>query len=206
MSYFGAAPASAPGRRDRYYEYLADRARPFLLTGVFDKDGAQLAGWTYDAKGRATTSEGSGGIDGWGFSYDDASEQVKVADPLGRTATYERKRGLDGVWKLVPLDLDEIFAPSSTSRKRSAGLASSGSECWFGIFCGQPPMCMGPSEDHALEECEKAAEGDEIEWGNFCQASTWFVVYDHTRTARCFKETRNSKISRRNWCNNEFGD
>jgi hypothetical protein len=144
------------------------------------------------------------GIDRWAFSCDDASEQVKVAAPLGRTATYERKRGLDGVRKQISLDLDEIFAPSSTSRKRSSGLAPKGSECWFGLFCGQPPMCMGPSEDHALEECKKVAEGNEIDWDQLCQASTWFVVYDHTGAARCFKETRNSKISRRNWCNNEF--
>ncbi len=95
---------------------------------MFDKGGARLAGWTYVAKGRAVTGEGSGGIDRWGFSCDDASEQVKVAAPLGHTATYERKRGLDGVRKQISLDLHEIFAPSSTSRKRSSGLAPKGSQ------------------------------------------------------------------------------
>ncbi len=205
VSCSGTIPASATGSRDRQYEYLADRARPFLLTGVLDKDGARVAGWTYDTRGRATSSVGDGGADRWAFSYDDVTEQVKAVDPLGRTVTYERKRGVDGVRRLIPLDLDELFAPSSNRRLRSASSASCGNDCWFGMFCGTPPMCTGPSEDHALDECKKAAEGGEIAWGNFCQASTWFVAYDHTRAARYFKEIRNSKISRRNWCYNEFG-
>lgn len=133
---------------------------------MFDRNSSRLAGWTYDAKGRAISSEGPGGADRWAFSHDDVSEQVKVVNPLGRTVTYERKRRIDGVRKLIPLDLAEIFSPSSNHRLRSASSASGGNDCWFGILCGQPPLCMGPSEDHALD-------GGEIAWGNFCQASTW---------------------------------
>ena len=74
-----------------------------------------------------------------------------MTDSRGRTATYERKRGSNGVRRLVPIDIDDSSVALTTSRKRSETRDSNGGDCWFGIFCGQPPMCTGPTDDCAVE-------------------------------------------------------
>lgn len=109
-----------------------------------------MAWWTYDAKGRATSSVGDGGASHWTFAFDGLDEIVKVTDPRGRTAIYERKLDLSEVRRLVPIDLDDVFLERARSRQLSSSPITGGSECWFGIFCEPPPMCAGPSEDHAL--------------------------------------------------------
>ena len=77
---------------------------------------------------------------------------------------------------------------------------------WVDPPSNLPPMCMGPSEDHAKAECEKAAEGSDDDWRFFCNGSAFFGSYDKTRPPRCQRESNSSKTAKRNWCNNEYGD
>jgi RHS repeat-associated protein len=69
-----------------------------------------------------------------------------------------------------------------------------------------PQMCMGPSDKQALEACEAAAEGDDRDWLNFCDASKWAGRVDHTRPQRCRDHVYSSPGERQNFCFNEFGD
>ncbi len=123
VSYSGTALASVPGSRDRYYEYLSDRARPFLLTGVFARDGARLAGWTYDTKGRATSREDEVGINHWSYSYDELLGNVNVTDPMGLGVVYSFGTGPLGIKQLLAIDGNavngSVFYTGNTSRRSS---------------------------------------------------------------------------------------
>ena len=81
----------------------------------------------------------------------------------------------------------------------------------FGLGCneppsGVPPMCMDPSNDHAKEECEKAAEGNDDDWESFCLSSRWFGNVDRTRSERCRRYALSNETGKKNFCFNEFGD
>lgn len=102
--YTDSASGVVEGSRDRYYEYLADRARPFLLTGVFDRTGSRLAGWTYDAKGRATSSEERGGANHWSYSYDELLGNVTVTNLMGLGIVYKFGIGSLGIRQLLAID------------------------------------------------------------------------------------------------------
>ncbi|MDE2384366.1 MAG: RHS repeat protein [Alphaproteobacteria bacterium] len=82
-------PASNTDNPRRTYGYLnTDVNFPFALTSITDERGVLFASWTYDAQGRALSSEHSGGQEHFDFAYDDVNNQVTVTNPLGRKTVY----------------------------------------------------------------------------------------------------------------------
>lgn len=59
---------------------------PAHLTGVTREDGQRFSTFTYDAHGRATSSQHAGGVDGVWLSY--ANGSTSVTDALGLQSTY----------------------------------------------------------------------------------------------------------------------
>lgn len=79
--------------------YLYERSElPFSLTGVIDENGSRFASWTYDAKGRALSSEHAGGMDSASISYR-ANGTRLLTNALGAVATY-RMVSREGVPKV----------------------------------------------------------------------------------------------------------
>jgi hypothetical protein len=149
----------AAGNPKVIYEYLPSSVRPFLLTGVTDQDGIKTAIWTYDSKGRATSSEGIGGANRWSYVYDDAAETVTVTDPKGSAAVYSRAQGVDGIRQVLPVDSQAKHSAAS----EAASAASGDKDCLFGIFCSNPPECFASDVDRCkfvkqlcLKSCDLA--------------------------------------------------
>ena len=73
------------------YHYEVE-GMPYLLTGITNENGNRYATWTYDDKGRATSSEHADGVDKVTLDYtylEDVDDQrVTVTNPLGRQTTY----------------------------------------------------------------------------------------------------------------------
>ena len=80
-----------------------DSSYPFALTGIIDENGNRFATWTYDANGRATSSQHGGGADAMQVSYDDATGNRTVTGPLGIEETYKFTT-LQGVPKVTEID------------------------------------------------------------------------------------------------------
>jgi hypothetical protein len=104
VTYPDGTPAVANDNPMAIYEYHPSSVRPFLLTDVMDREGVKSSTWTYDSKGRATSSAGSGGLDRWQYLYDDQKDIVTVGDPLGPMVTYGFSRGLTGNRELSTID------------------------------------------------------------------------------------------------------
>jgi YD repeat-containing protein len=68
-----------------HYEDTNFRA---ALTGVTDEKGVRFASWTYDAQGRATSSQHAGGAELTAIAYDDVANTRTVTNPLGKQAIY----------------------------------------------------------------------------------------------------------------------
>lgn len=60
---------------------------PHALTGIIDEDGNAYASWTYDAEGRAVTSQHAGGADRTTVAYN-ANGTASATDADGNTHTY----------------------------------------------------------------------------------------------------------------------
>jgi YD repeat-containing protein len=92
------ASVAYPDNKTRQYlynepAYTSGTNLPNALTGIIDENGARFATWTYDAQGRATSSEhASGGVDKHTLSFTtDASGNplsTTVTDPLLTARTY----------------------------------------------------------------------------------------------------------------------
>ena len=91
-----------PDATKRSYEYLDDPGNPFLLTGITDERGVRYARFTYDAEGRATSSEHAGGVDRWQFAH--GTDRVTVTNPLGRQTVYHFIRSVGGLRQLTSVD------------------------------------------------------------------------------------------------------
>ena len=77
-------------------QYLYEDARfPHALTGLIDENGIRYATWTYDADGRAISSEHAGGVDRFRLAYN-ADGSSTVTDPLGaaRSFSYQSLLGV----------------------------------------------------------------------------------------------------------------
>jgi YD repeat-containing protein len=72
-----ADPSDAPTRRYHY----EDSRFPYHLTGLTDENGNHYATWSYDAAGRAVSSEHAGGVDRVTFAYN-AEGTTTVTDAL----------------------------------------------------------------------------------------------------------------------------
>jgi RHS repeat-associated protein len=75
-----------PDGRPRKYVY-GDASFPHALTGIIDENGSRYATWTYDAKGRAVSSQHAGGADRTQVVYN-ADGTSSVTDANGNTHGY----------------------------------------------------------------------------------------------------------------------
>jgi YD repeat-containing protein len=80
-----------PDQTERKYlygesAYTSGISLPSALTGIVDENNNRFATYTYDASGRANSTQHAGGADLFQLSYDANSTQV--TDPLGSSRTY----------------------------------------------------------------------------------------------------------------------
>jgi len=61
---------------------------PFALTGITDELGVRFATFTYDAAGRAISSEHAGGVEKFNVAFPSLWSKSTVTDPLGTLRTY----------------------------------------------------------------------------------------------------------------------
>jgi YD repeat-containing protein len=73
-----------------------------LLTGILDERGIRLATWSYDANGRAITSQHSNGADSIKIQYIDDNSRV-VTNELGKTVNYTYKR-IGGIRRVAKIE------------------------------------------------------------------------------------------------------
>jgi len=92
--------------------YLYESGRPFALTGIVDENGQRFATWTYDAQGRALSSEHAGGAERVEIAYNDVDGTRTVTNALGLQMLYHFTT-LQGVSKVTQIDR---LAPAATRR------------------------------------------------------------------------------------------
>ena len=97
----------------------------------------------------------------WHRIYDASTGRYTQPDPL-RFVDGPSVYGYAGASPMMRVDPTGLQVPPS----------------WVDPPSNLPPMCMGPSEDHAKAECEKAAEGSDDDWRFFCNGSAFFGSYD----------------------------
>jgi YD repeat-containing protein len=99
-------PGDSSDNPQRLYHY-ENSSFPYALTGITDENGNRYATWSYDANGRAASSEHAGGADSTTIDYthvDDASDpRVTVTNPLGKQTTYHLTT-LHDVYKVVSVE------------------------------------------------------------------------------------------------------
>lgn len=82
-----------PDNRQRHYHY-EDANHSLLLTGITDENGNRYASWTYDAQGKALSSEHANGTERVEFTYNpDGTTTVTDAAGAERTYHFEVKQG-----------------------------------------------------------------------------------------------------------------
>ncbi len=102
----------------RTYHY-EDLRFAYALTGMSDQNGARLSTYTYDAAGRATSTELAGGVNRETVGYfidtsDDSLDIRRVVNALGHQTEYTFSRSL-GDDRMTPRKLTRIFEPASGS-------------------------------------------------------------------------------------------
>ncbi len=75
-----------PDNSSRVYHY-ENTQFPYHLTGITNENGQRFATWTYDARGRATSSERAGGANKITITYN-ANGTSTVTDALGNETVY----------------------------------------------------------------------------------------------------------------------
>jgi len=75
---------------------------PFALTGIIDEDGNRFTTWTYDASGRANSSQHAGGADLTTIAYNSDGSRA-VTNALGLVQVYKFTM-MQGVPKLTEVD------------------------------------------------------------------------------------------------------
>jgi len=74
---------------ENYREYLYENNDyPYHLTGIIDENGNRYASWSYDADGRALSSEHAGGAERVVFNYDDSNGTTTVTESRGAERVY----------------------------------------------------------------------------------------------------------------------
>jgi YD repeat-containing protein len=86
-----------PGGVTRQYLYnesaqTGGQNLPGALTGLIDERGNRYATWTYDAAGRATSSQHAGGVNQVSLSYSATSGTTTFTDALGTTRNFSFNR------------------------------------------------------------------------------------------------------------------
>ena len=72
---------------------------PSALTGITDENGVRFATWTYNAQGRALTSEHAGGVEKFTVAYPSPNSQSTISDPLSTSRTYNFTQPIQGLVK-----------------------------------------------------------------------------------------------------------
>jgi YD repeat-containing protein len=76
-----------PDGASKTYHY-ENTTFPHALTGITDENGSRYATYTYDAQGRAVSTEHAGGVDRASLAYN-ADGSTTVTDALGAARTYQ---------------------------------------------------------------------------------------------------------------------
>ncbi len=98
-------------QRNYHYDVVD---KPDLLTGITDERGVRYATWSYDAKGRAISSEHAGGADRVEVTYNDDGSST-VTNELGKKATY-RFQTIQGIKRITAIEGEPSpNCPSSNS-------------------------------------------------------------------------------------------
>jgi RHS repeat-associated protein len=93
LTYAGYGTNSVPNTSSIQYLY-ENPSFPKALTGMIDESGARSATYSYDAQGRAISSELAGGVDRYQVSYSDSTSvgalntSATITDPLGTQRNY----------------------------------------------------------------------------------------------------------------------
>lgn len=82
-----------PDSSVRKYLY-EDTTFPNALSGIIDENGTRFASWSYDARGRAISSEHAGGTEKTTLTYADTSSKVTDASNTERTYNFETILGV----------------------------------------------------------------------------------------------------------------
>lgn len=85
----------------RSYHY-EDARNAGLLTGITDERGVRFATWSYDERGRAISSQHSGGAGLTQIAYN-ADGSSSVTNELGKTTVYRYKQ-IDGVKRIIAIE------------------------------------------------------------------------------------------------------
>ena len=85
----------------RLYHY-EDPRNSNLLTGITDERGVRYASWSYDAQGRAISSEHAGGADRVSIDYN-ADGSSTVTNALGKQTTY-RFQTIHGLKRITAVE------------------------------------------------------------------------------------------------------
>ncbi len=97
----------------RQYHY-EDATHPRLLTAITDERGVRYASWSYDAQGRAISSEHAGGADRVSIDYN-ADGSSTVTNALGKQTTY-RFQSIHGLKRITAIEGEpSANCPSSNS-------------------------------------------------------------------------------------------
>ena len=109
--------AAYPDGTARTYHY-EDARFPQALTGITDENGSRYATWTYNAYGRASSSEHAGGTDHVGINHgfgDSLSSAVVVTDArqVNRTYSFDHTNLVARVSRVSPA-CDKCGLPAST--------------------------------------------------------------------------------------------
>jgi RHS repeat-associated protein len=104
VTYPDNTPTVSTDNPKRIYQYLNNPDFPFALTGITDERGILYASWSYDAQGRAITSEHAGGVDRYSFSYDDINNKVTVTNPLGKATVYNFQIVQGQIRRIISVD------------------------------------------------------------------------------------------------------
>ncbi|WP_259645081.1 DUF6531 domain-containing protein [Pseudomonas cichorii] len=89
----------ATSTRSYHYE---DARNAGLLTGITDERGVRFATWSYDDRGRAVSSQHSGGAGLTQIAYN-ADGSSSVTNELGKTTVYRYKQ-IDGIKRIIAIE------------------------------------------------------------------------------------------------------
>jgi len=107
---------------------------PSALTGITDENGVRFATWTYNAQGRALTSEHAGGVEKFTVAYPSPNSQSTISDPLSTSRTYNFSQPVQGVVKNT--GVTQPAASGTGTVSTSVNYDSNGNVSWRTDFNG----------------------------------------------------------------------
>jgi YD repeat-containing protein len=135
------------------YHYLDNMYRPYLITAAVNRPSVQpstwtATKWTYDVKKRVTSVESTGGYFRWEYTYDDPNNRVRITDPTGGRALYNRMRDPSGLQWLSPVDAGLLTRGKPFSPTSATGNAENENIC---SYIPKPPGDCTPEQHSSLQ-------------------------------------------------------